>query len=445
MTVEHGDSILVLDDDPTMTLLLSKHLGGEHRVTTAACLADVRAELLLQHFDVAIIDLRLPDGAGDSLVPELHAAGTTVIIMTAFPEVASAVVAMRRGALDYLAKPFGLDEFDVVLAKALEHRGLLREVRAWRSQRRSTKPMERILGDSAAMVSLRKDIVWAASTNDTAVLIHGETGVGKELVAEAIHAASERCAAPMIRVDCSTLSPALLEFELFGHSTGAFSDVSEARAGLLEAADRGTFFMDEVADLPPPLQAHLLRVLDTRQLRRAGTNQVVRIEARFIAATNRDLSAMAAEGSFSQELLYKLDVIELTVPPLRERMGDVALLAQHFADVAVRRLGLEAQPLPPQVLGQRSAYAWPGNVRELQHVIERGVVRGHGHAFVLPELGPSTLAGSLVGTVSPDALPTLSAMTRTYAREVYERLGEDANRAAEVLRVSRGTLRELLN
>lgn len=379
MTTE-TTSVLIVDDERLFAKAVAKKLGrGGFECTLAATKAE--AEQVLRHTRVQLLllDMRLPDGSGLDLLRQLSRAGDVppTVVMTAYGEVEDAVAAMKYGAIDYLTKPVDLDRLQQVLEQVWQ-RGARP---AQHEQGAATTEPPEIVGDSALMHQLRSQlerIVGLAGTGGPppTVLLQGETGVGKDQVARWLHAHSVRTARPFVHVDCAALPGELIEAELFGHARGAFTGAHGERAGLIEAAGDGTVFLDEVGELPPALQAKLLAVLERRRLRRVGSSREQAVAAWFIAASNRDLAAMAEAGAFRTDLLYRLKVLSLSVPPLRERDADVILLAQHFAAVTAQHYRLPAADLDDSARALLQRYGWPGNVRELKNVIERALLLG---------------------------------------------------------------------
>lgn len=446
-------SILIVEDDRVMRETLAAHLGRTYRVATAGSCAEARRAYDKMRVEVAILDLNLPDGDGLSLVgPFRRDGGAEVVVITAYPKAQSAVRALKAGALDYINKPFELDEFEIVVNKAAEVRRLRDEVSVLRRQRPKGGGAERFLGEAPAITRLREEIRSVARTPDTTVLILGESGSGKELVAEAVHYESQRRNGPLVRVNCSSIPSTMLEAELFGHERGAFTDAKTARKGLIELAQGGTLFLDEIGDLPLELQPKLLRVLESRSFRRLGGNREYEADVRFVTATNRNLEAMAADGRFREDLYFRLRVFEISVPPLRDRRTDIPLLAEYFLGELRRHLGASAHSLAPDVLRHFYSYRWPGNARELKNVIERGLILASGVSIELGDL-PSDLRPHVPDLCSPGCpafpdgfadFPSVAEIERRYLLCVYRRCDSNKTQAAKVLGISRVTLREKL-
>jgi two-component system response regulator HydG len=363
-----------------------------------------------------------------------------VIIMTAFGAIETAIEAMKRGAWHYLAKPARLDEVVLHANRALEHRTLQRENRALRTETR--KGMEALVGRSATMRSLY-GLIERVALASAPVLIRGESGTGKELVARAIHAQGPRRDKAFLAINCTALPESLLESELFGHARGAFTGATAARAGLFVEANGGTLFLDEIGDMAPQLQARLLRAVQQGEIRAVGSDEVRTIDVRLIAATHHDLEQRVSEGAFRQDLFYRLNVVPIAIPPLRERLDDVALLVEHFfAAARARNPHSPVQRLAPSVVTMLARYPWPGNVRELENLIERMVVIGT-HAE-LDETDLDALGALVVGNQHrfslPQELSTLRQLEEDYIAWVLERCAGNKTRAAEVLGIDPSTL-----
>lgn len=374
-------SLFVVEDDAVLNGLLVKELGkAGYEMASAFTWAEARQRIAAFAPDVVLLDVNLPDARDFGPLTEI-AGARTVVMLTAYGSVHQAVEAMRLGAVDYLVKPVNLDELELVIERALE-RSRAAARRAVHAQRTSPDDNLGMVGRSAAMRQLRATILEVAAS-DVTVLIQGESGSGKELVAQALHAASPRRAESFVPVDCCTLQETLFESELFGHEKGAFTGADRRKPGLIEAAASGTLFLDEIGEAGPAVQAKLLRVLETGRFRHVGATTDLRANARIVAATNRDLADRARDGKFRDDLYYRLATYVIRVPPLRERPEDIAPLAEYF--VARRR---QAQGLPPAVLAapalQRLVdYPWPGNVRELRNVMERALI----HAGAADHIG----------------------------------------------------------
>jgi DNA-binding NtrC family response regulator len=377
--VDPRGTILLVDDEEKILKTLGRALRDDgHEVVTASSAADALRRLMERAFDLLIADHRMPDRTGLELIGEVVEAGgegerPEIVMMTAHATVESAIAAMKLGALDYLQKPFEVDELLVVARKAVEHHRLRTQQRYLISEREEEFDHYGIVGRSRAMLELIETIARVAQSRST-VLILGETGTGKELVARAIHDRSPQRAMPLIKVNCAAIPEGLLESELFGHVRGAFTGATSTKKGRFSLADGGTLFLDEIATVSAAVQAKLLRVLQEREFEPLGSERTQKVDVRVIAATNRDLRRMVSEGKFQEDLYYRLTVIPLTIPPLRDRREDVPLLVEHFLARHGHRTGKRIDGLAAGVLEQLQSYEWPGNVRELENTIERAVV-----------------------------------------------------------------------
>ncbi|HXY42316.1 MAG TPA: sigma-54 dependent transcriptional regulator, partial [Vicinamibacteria bacterium] len=335
--------------------------------------------------DVVLTDLRMPGMDGLELLAKIKEIRpeTMVILMTAYGTVKTAVKAMKLGAEDYLSKPIDVEELEVVLQKALERKGLMEEARSLRERLEHKYRLDNLVGESPEMLSVFKTIRQVAPSS-ASVLLLGESGTGKELFAQALHQNSPRRNRPFVKVACAALPETLLESELFGHEKGSFTGAVYTRAGRFEAADGGTLFLDEIGDISPTVQVKLLRFLEEREFERVGGNKTFKVDVRIVAATHRDLKKKLDDGSFREDLYYRLNVIEIHIPPLRERPGDIPLLAHHFLRKYADANGKELKGISDEVLGLLLSHPWPGNVREMENAIERAVVLSDG-----PQLTPS--------------------------------------------------------
>jgi two-component system nitrogen regulation response regulator GlnG len=460
--------ILVADDEPAMRWLLERLLRqAGHAVTVVEDgPAALEAAASPEPFDVAFLDIRMPGLDGLEVLSRLRAASpdTAVIVMTAHGSVRAAVEAMQRGAYDYLAKPFDNDEALLLVARAVEAKALAREVVELRTGIQEVWEFGALVGKSARMQEVYKTIGRIAST-DVTVLLLGESGTGKEVVARAIHHYSRRAGKPFVAVSCAAIPATLLEAELFGHERGAFTDAHQRRLGKFELAHGGTIYLDEVGDLGPELQPKLLRVLQEREVERIGGGEPVRVDVRVVAATNRDLEALIREGRFREDLYYRLNVVPVTLPALRERGEDVPFLVDHFLTKYAGELGERA--LSAEALDRLSGYGWPGNVRELENVIQHAMVMATG-GVILPEHlpiaagtgAPVVRAGTLeqliqekleecvrgLGTRPSANLYELllSLVERPLFRAVLRETGGNQLRAAALLGINRNTLRKKL-
>jgi len=392
--------ILIADDEEGLRWVLEKGLKrAGYRVTAVKDGESALEEIETEPFDLILLDIRMPGMDGLSLLSQVRklAPEAQVVIMTAHGTMETAIQAMQRGAYDYLAKPFDLDEVLLLAERALAAKQLTQEVARLKTGLREVWEFGALVGRHPRMQEVYKTIGRIAAS-DVSVLLRGESGTGKELVARAIHHYSRRAGRPFVAVACAAIPAPLLESELFGHERGAFTDAKERKLGKLELAHGGTVFLDEVADMPLELQAKLLRALQERSFERVGGHDPIRVDVRLLAATNRDLEAMMREGRFREDLFYRLNVVTLTLPPLRERRGDIPLLADHFLAKYAADLGERA--IAPEALDRLTRYDWPGNVRELENVIQRAMVMATG-GVILPEHLPIAPV-SAVASVTAD-------------------------------------------
>jgi DNA-binding NtrC family response regulator len=426
-------AVLVVDDEAGMRNFLERALRSRGcRVAVAGSAEEGAGLVSATHFDVMVLDISLPGKPGIEWLRELKAGGFAghVVLITAFADMETAIDALRAGAADFILKPFRLDQMVNSLQRCFENARLARENYVLRREVADfSGPVEGLVGRSPAIQQLSALIKRIAPTPST-VLLLGESGVGKEVAARALHQMSPRAARPFVPVNCAAVSAELIESELFGHVRGAFTGATDNRNGLFYYASGGTLFLDEIGDLPLGLQTKLLRVLEERSIRPVGSSREVPVDVRVVAATNRDLRAEVEAGRFREDLFYRLEVLTLAIPPLRQRREDVPVLAAHFSALLAARLGLPALPITPAVAARLSAYAWPGNVRELRNLVERSLILG---AF--PD------AEAAVGNHRGEPLPvTLVDVARRHILAVLEQCGGNKTRAAALLGVSRKTL-----
>jgi len=400
-------------------------------------------------YDLVITDLRLPGADGLTVldVAQRREARSAVLLMTAHGSIETAVEAMRRGAADFLQKPFDLAELEARVKKALAHVHLAREAKALREERNGQLGAEPLLGRSPALaraVALARRVARTRAT----VLISGETGTGKELLAGLIHAGSPRASGPFVKVNCAALPETLLESELFGHERGAFTSADRVRIGRFEQADGGTLFLDEVGDMTPATQAKLLRVLQDQQFQRLGGTRVLHTDVRIVAATNRDLPEAIAAGDFREDLYFRLNVIALELPPLRERPGDVEALAQHFLERFSQDLARPLAGFSPEALARLRGHTWPGNVRELRNAVERAVLLAEGSRVEVGDVALAPARGSAAHGGWRPGLPAaglaLADVERAVLLEALERTGFVQKEAAALLGISRRKLNYMI-
>ncbi|MDY7226769.1 sigma-54-dependent transcriptional regulator [Hyalangium rubrum] len=433
--------ILVVDDDPHARDLLQRLLGGLGEVVRASDPKSA-AERLAEEgpFDLVLTDMAMPNpGDGLRVLQEVKARqpDAPVIVVTAFGNIEGALDSIQQGAFDYLAKPFDVDAILRVSRRALEQKRLVEENRSLRKQVERSS----LVGRSPALLEVYKQVARAATSN-VPVLITGETGTGKEMVARALHKRSPRAGGPFIPVDCGAIAESLMESELFGHARGAFTGAAGARRGLFEEASGGTLFLDEIGDVGLKVQSQLLRVLQEGEIRRVGESAPVKVDVRVVAATNKDLKARVAESLFREDLLYRLDVVHLHLPPLRERREDISGLVEHFTALHAR--GGVRPVVTQEAMARLTAYDWPGNVRQLENVVARALALN-----VTGVLGPQDFpepigdAPKKLTGLAGD-LPSLAELSRRYAAHVLQHVGGNKSEAARLLGVDRKTLYKLL-
>jgi len=446
--------VLIVDDDAAHRLMLKKLIGGwGYAVFEADDGATAIDEARRRSYDVILMDIRMANVSGIEALEQIRkiSPAVPVIIMTAYASVETAVRALKKGAYDYLTKPLDFDELQIVVARATEH-SLLKKENEYLKQRLGEKfDRQNIIGQSLAMVKLLEMVEQVAPTQAT-VLITGESGTGKEMIANAIHANSSRAAAPFVKINCAALAETLLESELFGHEKGAFTGADRRREGKFVQADTGSLFLDEVSEMSPAMQVKLLRVLQERELTRVGGSEVVRVDVRVIAASNKDLKKEIREGRFREDLFYRLNVVALTVPPLRERAEDIPLMAQQFMKTFAERNARTLSGFTPRALIKLGQYAWPGNVRELMNAVERAVVLARGAVIdaddlVFPMADAALSADGVLSAGGVSAGAVSLPLEEVEKRSILEALaaaGGNKSEAARRLGITRKTLRKKL-
>jgi DNA-binding NtrC family response regulator len=437
--------VLVCEDDRVARELLDEILRREgHEVEALASGDDALSRARADAYDLVISDVRLGDGADGMEVLAAfssRAPQTPVILITAFGDVTGAMAAIQKGAYDYVSKPFNIEELTLTVRRALERSRLLEENRALRAREGKAEPrLENIVGRSPAMLDVYKMVARVASTQST-VLVVGESGTGKELVARAIHTHSPRAAGPFVAVNCTALTESLLESELFGHAKGAFTGAVAPRRGLFEEAQGGTLFLDEIGDVGGKMQAQLLRVLQEGEIRRVGGNEAIKIDVRVVAATNKELDDEVKAGRFREDLYFRINVVTIRLPPLRERPSDIPLLVRHFiAKYAARERRADAG-ISDEAMETLRRHGWPGNVRELENVIERALALSKDGVILPSDLPPEVSAASAAAPAGlADDRPTLAELERRYIELVLRETGGNKKRAAEILGIDRRTL-----
>jgi DNA-binding NtrC family response regulator len=433
------ERILIIEDEIVIRRALSKLLQRKgYEVFEAGSVAEGEEHHSLDSFHLIIADLRLPGGLGTDVIDQCGA--TPVLIMTSYASISSAVDSMKAGAADYIAKPFNHDEILIVADRLIRQNVIFRQNLILKREINQTYPVAGMVGDSDAMKQVFARIEKVAPTDST-VLIYGESGTGKELVARAIHEQGARKSIPLVTMNCAAIPDSLIESELFGYEKGAFTGAEKSTQGLIESADNGTLFLDEVAELSPSAQAGLLRVLQEGELRRLGSTKTKRVNVRVLAATHRDLVARVDEGLFRDDLLYRLKVIEIDLPPLRDRKEDLPALAEHLLQRIRSKLNREVHGFSPGAVKKISEYDWPGNVRELENAIERALILCDG-SEITPDLLNFEKIGdnSHQGSRSTSSKKSLDEYFVTFVRQ-HEREMNETELARE-LGISRKTLWE---
>jgi DNA-binding NtrC family response regulator len=435
--------VLVVDDHrPARESMAEVLRAGGHEVLCSASAFEALKMLDREKVDCIVTDLKMPGMDGVEFIVEIERRrlGAQVVMVTAHASVATAVEAMRHGAFDYIEKPFNVDQIERLVGQALRHGGMVRQDGEPGGQGRGLMP--EMIGSSEAMRTLRERIAQVAPTSET-VLITGESGTGKELVARAVHAASRRAGTELVSLNCPVLSAQLMESELFGHERGAFTGADSQRIGRFEAAHGGTLLLDEISEIDLRLQAKLLRVLQEKSFERVGSSQTIRVDVRVLATTNRDLTAEAAEGRFREDLYFRLAVVPLCVPPLRERREDIAQLCDFFFARAAERLQKEPCTLDASARQLLFDYHWPGNVRELENIITRSSILSSGKSATADELRRWLIAPPQTPTIKIAEAPTdlsLEEMERKLIETTLERFGGHRAKTAEALGIGLRTL-----
>jgi len=438
--------VLIVDDDPALRDLLARRVTKAGHETQTAASAEEGLEVLEQH-DIALVvtDLDMPGLNGVELCERIVGSrpNVPVIVVTAFGSLETAVSALRAGAFDFITKPFEFEMVMLAIERALRHRSLLEEVSRLRVQASVDPALSEMMGDCPAMKKLLSTIGRVARS-DASVLICGESGTGKELVARALHQRGPRAERPFVAINCAAMPENLLESELFGHEKGAFTGAVAAHKGLFRQADGGTLFLDEIGELPLTLQPKLLRALEQRTVRPVGGKTETPFDVRLVAATNRDLEIAADEGRFREDLYYRINVVSLNVPPLRERGTDILLLATRFLEEFAARGSVEITNIAAPAADKLLSYSWPGNVRELRNCIERAVALAEFDKITVDDLPEKIRAYRtshvLVAAESPAELVTMEEVERRYIARVLQAVGGSRSRAAQVLGLDRKTL-----
>lgn len=442
--MDKGHKILVIDDDMEMCGMLSDVLKGEgFSVTTTGDSLEASKILKREDFDVIVTDLKMKGLKGLDLLEVAHRVAplTPVIIITAFGTIESAIKAMKMGAYDYITKPFQMDEIILTVRKALENRLLKKEVIRLKKEVESRYDFHQLIGKSPSMQKIY-DLIERISNSSSNVLITGESGTGKELVAKAIHYNGVRKEGPFIAINCAAIPETLLESELFGYKKGAFTDAKSDKKGLIFEANEGTLFLDEITEMPLTLQAKLLRVIEERDVRPIGDTNSYPIDVRIISTSNRDIVASIQQGRFREDLYYRLKVIDIEMPPLRERREDIPVLVQHFIHKFSKELKKGVSEVSKDALKILVNYFWPGNVRELENIIQRAITLSQ-HEVILPEDLPASIIQKTDEKLFEKAIEekfTLDQLEKEYIKKVLIETGGNKSKAAERLGLDRKTL-----
>jgi len=436
--------ILIAEDEEITLRHLKATLGGEgYEVSGVTNGLDALKAVEEARFDLLITDIKMPGMTGMELLARVREKypETDVIIITGYGSIGSAIEAMRMGAYDYITKPFELDELSIKVKKALEQKALVKENTALKAFLKLDKKIS-IIAKSKSMNDILA-LIEGMKGSDAGVLLTGESGVGKSLLAKIIHFTSRRAGKPFLSINCATLTEELLASELFGHEKGAFTGAIRTKQGLVEIADTGTLFLDEISEMVPNLQAKLLKVIEDGEFYRVGGTKPIKVDVRFIAATNQNIREIISDGRFREDLYYRLNVMEIHIPPLRERKEDIEPLAKFLLEKHGPSTSHRVTGISPDAMKILRHYSFPGNVRELENIIERALILEK-NPVITPETLPQSLSLFQIETIEPGKLRTIDELNKDYAEKVLEMLGGNKTKAAEVLGISRTSLWRLL-
>ena len=437
-------TVLVVDDEQLIRWSLAERLKTDGLTVVEAETAQAALDRFGPEIDLVLLDYRLPDSDGLRVLKKMKASqpDVPIILLTAFSSIETAVEAMKEGAYHYANKPFNLDEIAMVVGKALETTALRREVKALRASRSEPFALSRIVGEAAAMRTLRALLQRIAASPASTVLLTGESGTGKDLAAKVIHYNSDRSSRPFMNITCSALPEALLESELFGHERGAFTDARQQKTGLLESAEGGTVFLDEIGEMVPALQAKLLRFLEEKSFKRVGGAADIHVDVRVIAATNRDLEEAVNQGKFRADLFYRLNVMQVQLPPLREHSSDIPLLVNFYIEQFNREFRKQVRGVTPEAMDLLRGYRWPGNIRELRNAVERAMLLADGE-WLEPGHFPIAVSRRTSGGAYdlPEEGISLEQVERELVMQALTRTGWNHTKAAALLGLNRDQIR----
>lgn len=441
----HTPTVLVVDDEPLIRFALKDRLESDgYRVVEAETSAEALSKSR-DGVDLVLLDYKLPDGDGLTVLKAIKErdAETLVILLTAHTGVEIAVEAMKQGAYHYANKPFNLDEISILVQKALETTDLRREVKSLRQTQAQPYSFNRIVGDAPALAAVKALLKKVAESPASTVLLTGESGTGKDLAAKVLHYNSARANKPFMNITCSALPEALMESELFGHERGAFTGADRQKRGLFESADGGTLFLDEIGEMVPGLQAKLLRFLEEKTFKRVGGNVDIKVDVRVIAATNRDLKSEVAQGKFREDLFYRLHVLPIVLPPLRERADDIPDLVAFYVDVYNTEFKKKVRGVTPEAMEQIRRHPWPGNIRELRNAIERAMLLSEGPMLEASDFSAGGAPGVTLGqsVELPAGGLDLDQLERSLVVQALERTGWNQTKAAALLGLNRDQIR----